>query len=61
MSIPSLLDPSLCPPGTHVFHAFAPDWVDAWAGLPAGEYEARKEQVRTAPLLGSGPWRCTSI
>lgn len=30
VSIPSLLDPSLCPPGTQVFHAFAPDWVDAW-------------------------------
>mgnify|MGYP006973210263 CR=1 FL=1 len=30
VSIPSLLDPSLCPEGTHVFHTFAPDWVDTW-------------------------------
>lgn len=45
MSIPSLLDPSICPPGTHVFHAFSPDWIDAWAGLAPAEYEARKERV----------------
>ena len=30
LSMPSLLDPSLCPPGTHVIHAFTPDWIDNW-------------------------------
>ena len=30
LSMPSLLDPSLCPPGTHVIHAFTPDWIDDW-------------------------------
>jgi hypothetical protein len=30
VSIPSLLDSSLCPEGMHVFHAFTPDWIDAW-------------------------------
>ena len=30
LSMPSLLDPSVASPGTHVLHAFTPDWVDAW-------------------------------
>lgn len=30
VSIPSLLDPSIAPEGMHLFHAFTPDWVDAW-------------------------------
>ena len=50
VSIPSLLDPSLCPPGTHVFHAYTPDWVDAWpvtADDPAG-YVAAKEAAADA-------------
>lgn len=50
VSIPSLLDPSLCPPGTHVFHAFTPDWVDAWPAKdadPAG-YAAAKEAAADA-------------
>ena len=45
VSIPSLLDPSLCPQGSHVFHAFTPDWVDAWTSLSAEEYEREKERV----------------
>ena len=45
VSIPSLLDPSLCPQGSHVFHAFTPDWVDAWTSLGAEEYEREKERV----------------
>ena len=48
VSIPSVLDPSLCPEGTHVFHAFSPDWIDAWAGLSPAEYEAKKEEVAAA-------------
>ena len=45
VSIPSLLDRSLCPEGSHVFHAFTPDWVDAWTKLTPEEYELEKERV----------------
>lgn len=45
VSIPSLLDPSLCPEGSHVFHAFTPDWVDSWTKLSPEEYEREKERV----------------
>lgn len=34
VSIPSVLDPSLCPPGTHIVHMFTPDWMDAWQVCP---------------------------
>lgn len=30
VSIPTLLDPSLSPPGTHIVHLFTPDWIDSW-------------------------------
>jgi prolycopene isomerase len=30
VSIPSLLDASVAPPGCHVMHVFTPDWVDNW-------------------------------
>ena len=30
VSIPTLLDPSLAPPGAHIVHIFSPDWIDAW-------------------------------
>lgn len=50
VSIPSLLDPSLCPEGTHVFHAFTPDWVDAWTGMEPAEYEQKKAEVADALL-----------
>jgi len=50
VSIPSLLDPSICPPNTHVFHAFSPDWVDAWSGLEPEEYERKKGEVADAVL-----------
>ncbi|GBF98578.1 carotene isomerase [Raphidocelis subcapitata] len=45
VSMPSLLDPSLAPPGRHIVHAFTPDWVDAWQDLTPAEYEAEKERV----------------
>lgn len=48
VSIPSLLDPSLCPEGTHTFHAFTPDWIDNWSGLERPEYERKKEEVADA-------------
>lgn len=30
VSIPTLLDPSLAPPGHHIVHAFTPSWVKDW-------------------------------
>ena len=30
VSIPTLLDPSLSPEGTHIVHVFSPDWIDNW-------------------------------
>ena len=47
VSIPSLLDPSLSPEGTHVFHAFSPDWMENW-DLKGEEYLQKKDEVATA-------------
>jgi len=44
VSIPSLLDPSLCPDGCHVFHTFSPDWIENWE-LKGEEYLRRKSEV----------------
>lgn len=30
VSMPSLLDPSLCPEGTQIVHIFTPDWIHNW-------------------------------
>lgn len=30
VSIPSLLDEGVSPPGTHLMHVFTPDWVVTW-------------------------------
>ncbi|WP_414564742.1 MULTISPECIES: carotenoid isomerase [unclassified Anabaena] len=43
VSIPTLLDPDLAPEGYHIIHAFTPEWMNAWQGLSASEYEAKKE------------------
>eukprot|EP00195_Chlamydomonas_chlamydogama_P009008 CAMPEP_0202903422 /NCGR_PEP_ID=MMETSP1392-20130828/24318_1 /ASSEMBLY_ACC=CAM_ASM_000868 /TAXON_ID=225041 /ORGANISM="Chlamydomonas chlamydogama, Strain SAG 11-48b" /LENGTH=700 /DNA_ID=CAMNT_0049590589 /DNA_START=75 /DNA_END=2177 /DNA_ORIENTATION=+ len=48
VSMPSILDPGLAPPGKHVVHAFTPDWIDAWQHLPAEEYERKKVEVADA-------------
>lgn len=45
VSIPTLLDPSLAPPGCHIVHTFTPDWIENWQGLSSREYEAKKEEV----------------
>ena len=34
VSIPTLLDPGLAPPGAHIVHIFAPDWIDNWKARP---------------------------
>jgi len=48
VSMPSIIDPSVAPPGRHVVHAFTADFMDAWQGLDAAEYEARKEAAADA-------------
>ncbi len=43
VSIPTLLDPDLAPPGHHIIHAFTPSWMETWQGLSATDYEQKKE------------------
>ncbi|KAK9827277.1 hypothetical protein WJX81_007326 [Elliptochloris bilobata] len=45
VSIPTLLDPGLAPPGAHIVHIFTPDWIDNWKGLSVAEYERKKVEV----------------
>lgn len=45
VSVPSLLDPSVCPEGTHGVHIFTPDWADNWKGMSSKEYDEKKERV----------------
>ncbi|BFM38598.1 carotenoid isomerase [Synechocystis sp. LKSZ1] len=45
VSIPTLLDPSLAPPGHHIIHAFTPSWLQAWQGLSPQAYQSQKEQA----------------
>ena len=43
VSIPTLLDSSLAPPGHHIIHTFTPSWIDDWQGLSPQEYQSKKE------------------
>lgn len=45
VSIPTLLDPTLAPPGYHIIHTFTPDWIEDWQNLSPSDYEAQKEEV----------------
>lgn len=45
VSIPTLLDPELAPPGHHIIHAFTPSWVSEWQGLSTDDYRQKKEQA----------------
>jgi len=45
ISIPTVLDPDLAPPGHHILHVFTPCWLADWEGLPPKVYEQRKEAV----------------
>lgn len=45
VSIPTLLDPDLAPPGHHIIHAFTPSWIEDWQGLSSTEYEKKKQEV----------------
>ncbi len=45
VSIPTLLDPDLAPPGYHIIHAFTPSCIQEWQNLTPTEYEQKKEEV----------------
>lgn len=42
VSIPTLLDPDLAPPGRHIIHTFTPSWLQDWQNLPSQAYEQQK-------------------
>jgi prolycopene isomerase len=43
VSIPTLLDPSLAPPGRHIVHTFTPSDIQHWRGLSPSAYRAKKQ------------------
>ncbi|WP_421655608.1 carotenoid isomerase [Leptothermofonsia sp. ETS-13] len=45
VSIPTLLDPDLAPPGHHIIHTFTPSWIEDWQGLSPTEYRKHKEDA----------------
>lgn len=45
VSIPTVLDKSLAPPGHHIFHVFTPSWIDEWQGLSPMEYKQKKQSM----------------
>lgn len=45
VSIPTLLDPDLAPPGYHIIHTFTPSWIGDWQIFSASEYEQKKEEA----------------
>ncbi len=47
LSIPTLLDSNLAPPGHHILHAFTPSWISDWQGLSSSQYRAEKEAAAT--------------
>ncbi|DBA92253.1 TPA: hypothetical protein ACH3X2_003687 [Trebouxia sp. C0005] len=48
VSVPSLLDPSVCPKGPHGVHIFTPDWADNWKGMTTQQYEQKKKEAANA-------------
>jgi prolycopene isomerase len=45
VSVPTLLDPDLAPPGRHIVHAFTPSWMSTWQGLNPSQYQIQKQQA----------------
>lgn len=43
VSIPTVLDKSVAPPGRHIVHAFVPSWLDEWEGIDRSEYLTLKK------------------
>ncbi len=50
ISIPSVLDPSLAPPGYHVIHAYT---LEPWSGWQRDEDYKTRKQERARPLLAA--------
>jgi prolycopene isomerase len=50
ISIPTLLDPDLAPPGRHILHGFTPSWIQNWQGLSYQQYQEKK-QIAAAQLI----------
>ncbi len=50
ISIPTLLDSSLSPEGTHIIHAFTPSSISEWEGLTAIDYRKKKD-IASAKLI----------
>ncbi|KAF6002655.1 hypothetical protein F1559_001128 [Cyanidiococcus yangmingshanensis] len=44
VSIPTVLDPSVAPPGRHIFHVFTPSWIEEWQGLSPSAYRGQKQR-----------------
>lgn len=42
VSIPTLLDPELAPPGRQILHVFTPSWMQEWQGLSPQDYQQKK-------------------
>lgn len=51
VSMPTLLDPSLAPPGQHILHTFTPSAIESWRHLSPAAYRARK-QADAERLIG---------
>ncbi len=45
VSIPTLLDPDLAPPGRQILHVFTPSWIQTWQGLDPTTYKQQKQQA----------------
>jgi len=43
VSIPTLLDPDLAPPGRHIVHTFTPSDLEHWKGLGPSAYRQKKQ------------------
>ena len=50
VSIPTLLDPDLAPPGYHIIHSFTPSWIEEWQNLDPKAYEEKKEAAANAVI-----------
>ena len=56
VSIPTLLDPGLAPPGAHIVHIFTPDWIDNWkVGLERVSVQVQGSVSAAALISGSMP------
>lgn len=55
VSVPSLIDPSLAPPGKHIIHAYTPatEPYEDWSGLDRGSDAYHKKKAEAADFLWS--------